>query len=1495
MNFVKTSLKHRQVTLTVLIMVFVVGVYSLLTMPRREDPKLTVPGGLLIAYYPGATAAQVEEQVTKKLEQYLFQYEEVLKAKTYSTTRDGVVVVNVWLNDNVKKPEIFWSKLRHQLLISKQIDLPKGVVGPIVNSDFGDTEAMLISIESNDATYTQLNEYAKQLEDNIRTVGATSKIKRIGEQKEQVTVYFNPDKLSQLGISMQQIVKVLQSQNSVAPTGEVKTGNNSVALYTSGYYTNISEIESQIVGTSKTGDVVHLGDIATLKREYADPTTNIEVNGHKAIIVAVQMNEGNNIVWFGDDINKKIDEVSKQLPSNVKMTTIVNQPKMVSDNISHFLWEFLIAIITVIIIVILLLPFRVAAVAATAIPMTVAVTFALLHLFGIELHQVSLAALIVVLGMVVDDAIVVTDNYVELLDRGVDRWSAAWRSATELVVPIMTATITIIAAFMPMLVLTGAIGEFIHDLPVTVTIALVSSFIVAMVLTPTLCFFFIKKGLHDHTQLEDDKKSGQKSFALDLMQKGYDKAIDWCANHHTITISGSLLLIIFAGLLFKFGVRQRFMPYAERNQFVVELWMPTGTKLEKTKEAIGRIENEIKKDKRLVSYATFTGTSAPRVYYNFSPEFPVSNYAQILINTTSDESTETFAHDLSEKVDGLVPEGTAQVKLMQQGQPLSAPIEVRVYGDDIQKLKAIGNQVQAILKSKKGNHLVSDNFCEDHYGVSIQLKNDAERLGFTTTSISQMIYTAFKGYPVSTMYEGDKSVDIVLRMDSDKRETTQDIENFYVESPVTGAKVPLRQVAELKPEWQPGRIMHRNGIRCLTVKSESKDNVLPSELLAQIQPEIAKLNLPSGYRIEYGGEYANKHEVLSHLITALGISLVLIFLILLFQFRNLKESFIIMLTIPLSLFGAVFGLYVTGNNFGLTAFMGIISLSGIVVRNAIILIDHTNELIEQGRDIRSAVIEAGKRRLRPIFLTAMAAAVGVLPMIISGSSLWSPLASVIAFGVIWSMVMALLTVPVLYMIMIKPKDKIHHIEKVSKPVPTNTSGVVVTVIALLMIISPALNAQDTQKKLNLQQVQELAVKNNRYLKVKQLQVNEKQQKINEDKVKFFPNVSVGANYQYNSNLSELTIEQGSFGTLPLLVQLPTGSLTTVNVALPAADKTFEMGQHNNVNASATLYQPISQLPKIATGVNISKTELAITKAEQAKVTLQIKQAAEKLYYGLLILQKQKDEAEIKILVAKNKLKDVESAVNAGKTTYSSQAGLNAQLADEEQNLLKINIQIDDYTSDLKRLIGFNESEELSLEAITAAEVTNSTLSIDSLATLALSDNLDLKIAGLTVTKAKNAVDASRLSYLPDLGLFGGYTYQKGNLLYPENNTFVGVSFKWNIQDMVSNTFTKNQRNMQKKQADESYLNTKGQLNNDLYKAYRRVKQSLELISVAAKVLDYRREDMKIQIDKQSTGLNIETDYLTTKAAYAKAEADYFAAQLNYRLALTDLQILTGKY
>lgn len=1022
MNFIEAALKYKQVTLAVLLILFALGAESLLNMPRREDPKITVRTGLVVAQFPGASSAQVEQQLTEKVEQYLFQYEEVDKEKTSSVSSDGLMVVNVELTEAVKKPEVFWNKLRHQLLISKAIELPAGVQGPFVDSDFGDTEAMVIGIESNTADYAQLKTYAKKLEEQIRTIKATSKVKRVGDHQQEIVVAANSGKLAQYELNMGQLMQTLQQQNSIVGSGEIKTFTNKTSIYTNGFYRKEDQLADQIVSTSPNGAEVKLKDIATITRGYAEPSSTITVNGNKALLLTVQMHEGNNIVDFGKEVNKKIEEFKRSTPTTIKTTTLVSQPDLVNHNISHFIKEFFLAIIAVIVVVILLLPLRIASVAAMAIPMTVALTFAILNMIGIELHQVSLAGLILVLGMVVDDAIVIADNYVELLDEGVDRWTASWRSAHDLLIPVLAATITIIASFVPMVLIKGSTGEFIFTLPITVAVALLASYFVALFLTPLLCYTFIKKGLHDHNATNEEQTKKKKSL-LTYMQDGYERLLAWSVKNPRSVILTSIIFLLLTGVIFKLFVRELFFPAAERNQFVIELKMPTGTKLEVTSEVIKKAEAMIKDDKRVVSFATFTGTSAPRFYYSFSPEFPRTDYALILVNTTTTETSDELAHILDKKVKEIVSSGQFFVKQMQQGNDLKAPVEVRISGAEIPKLQDIAVKINDILVNSEGSRQVRSDFGEDYFGYRLLPNREAQRLGFTTEYISQTVSRGFKGQSLTSFYEGDEPIDVLFRLQDDARKNTTDLENLYLPSPLTNAQIPLRQIAEITPQWQTGKIMHRNGVRTLTVQSEISLGSLPAELLEKIKPEIEKLSLPEGYRIYYGGEEAGKTEVESDMYTALSISLAFIFLILLFQFKNIKEALIIMATIPLSLFGAILGLAVTGNNFSFTAFIGLIALSGIVVRNAIILVDYTNILLKNGMDIKTAAVTAAQRRLRPIFLTAMAAAVGVLPMIISKSPMWAPLASVLAFGVIWSMIMALLTVPVMYIGWINKNDK----------------------------------------------------------------------------------------------------------------------------------------------------------------------------------------------------------------------------------------------------------------------------------------------------------------------------------------------------------------------------------------------------------------------------------------------------------------------------------------
>ncbi|HOW08340.1 MAG TPA: TolC family protein [Bacteroidales bacterium] len=440
----------------------------------------------------------------------------------------------------------------------------------------------------------------------------------------------------------------------------------------------------------------------------------------------------------------------------------------------------------------------------------------------------------------------------------------------------------------------------------------------------------------------------------------------------------------------------------------------------------------------------------------------------------------------------------------------------------------------------------------------------------------------------------------------------------------------------------------------------------------------------------------------------------------------------------------------------------------------------------------------------------------------------------------------------------------------------------------LFLILPSgllLNGQD-KGTLSLETAIEMALQNNHLLNVKKLQVDEKLQKVNEDRIKFLPAIGIGGSYQYNSSLPSLAFEQGRFGALPL------GGIT---IPLPAKDELIVMGQHDVYNAGVTFYQPVTQLGKINSGIKVSKTELRIAETEKNRTALQIKQAVEKLYFGLLIIRKQIEEAELKVRLAESKLHDVENALLAGKTTESGRFGLAASVADEHQNLLKLKIQYDDYIADLMQLTGFDPAKTLIPAPVDNNQLIEKIAGIDTSISEAEIRNTDLKIASLQLTKAEYSIMAGKYSYLPDLGLIGGYTYQKGTVIYPENNTYIGASLKWNLQDILTNRTVLKQRNFIMEQAEENLANTREQVNKEIARTYRKLKQSEELISVAAKIVEYRSEDLRIKKNRNIAGLNLETELLEAGAALAKAESDYFSAQMNYRIVLSELKILTGSY
>lgn len=1464
MNPIKASLRYPAVTLILTAMVVIVGVHAFLKMPRTEDPSVTIRTGLVTVLYPGATSEQVEKQVTKTLEKHIFKFPEVRKEKTFSTSRPGLAVINVELENSVKNSDVFWAKLRNEMNEVRAAELPAGVRGPIVNSDFGDTVAMLIAVHGKRYGYRELRDYLDKIQDEMRTIRNAGKLATYGGQSEQIWITSSLERVSQYFADPRRVAQALQQRNVIESSGRFDAEHAKVPLRTTGVFTTEEQIRNVLVDVSKTGQPVYIRDFADVERRYQDPTFLVRYDGDPSMLLSVEMQKGKNIEELGDQIGKVFDRLKTILPPDVQIDLIANQPAVVKSRISNLSHEFLLAIGSVIIVTLLLLPFRVAVIAALAIPVTLCATLGVMNAMGIALHQVSIAALIMVLGIVVDDAIVIADNYVELLDRKVPKAEAAWRCATDVVVPVFTATLTIIASFLPFLIITGSAGEFIRALPITVALALSVSFVVAVMLTPIMCRFFIKKGLHDHEAVE--RPGNKKKFsALDQLQTIYKKLITWFMARKRIAVALGICAFGAGLFLFRF-VPQQFFPTAERNQFVIDVWMGQGSRIESTDAVMRRIEQHLAGIKGISHFASFVGQSAPRFYYNVNPQQPDAAYGQFIVNTAAEKETPKLVGELRDTLARLAPEALVIVKELQQGSLMEAPVEVRISGDDIGELKRLGSEIQGIFSAVPFSQFVHQDYYNDSYMVDVNVNNElANRLGITDSSVSRLLAGAFDGGPASTFWEGDRPVTIMLRLDQESRSSYADVRNAYVTSQVTHASVPLRSIATLAPEWQTSRIVRRNGVRTLTVRGFVKPGFYGSDLLKKVAPQVKALQLPPGYRIEYGGEKFNQQETFPQMLAALGISLIAIFLILLIQFKNISEPLIVMSSIPMALLGAIFGLVITGNPFGFTAFMGLIALCGIVVRNAIILVDYINEKLAEGQPLEQAATEAGERRLRPIFLTTMAAAVGVTPMIVSGSSLWGPLASVIAIGLIFSMFFTLLVVPVLFVIVKSRRGK------------PATAFIAVIMMALLLGASQV-SAQSME--LSLPEAVDLALKQNSVLKISRGKVNEARQKLVSARADYFPHLSNSTRYSVLSDRGLLTVPAGGLGTIPGVGPFPSQSVT------------FDQGSNTLLISDTTLSQPLTQLFKINEANSIAKSDQSIAEAEVKKAEDEVILTVHQLYYGLLIAHKQEEAVQAALVAAKESLRESEQGVLAGNQLEVAVTGSRANLLQNRQSLLAIENQIADLTSELADLLGLAPDLQLNLCEVDLTRSTTGTR--DQYLSDALSRNPNLQEAKETVEKSRYAVGAARDEYIPDITLFARHTYQDGVPFIAHNIGTFGVQLVWNMFDWGKRGGVVGQRLAQLTQAEENRKRVEKRIAVDIDKAYRKLARTKMMIDVAREALALRLETERLSANQLKAGTTTGAKFAESSAAVKKAELDELQSLLSYQLAQAELDQIVGR-
>jgi multidrug efflux pump subunit AcrB len=793
MSIIEKAMRSKQIVFTITAALLLFGIFALFNMPRQEFPTFTIRQGLVIGVFPGATSAQVEDQLTAKVENYLYQYNQVDRKKTYSISKEGMMIIFVELTENVTDPEAFWSKLRHGLNELKG-QLPPEVLALIADNDFGDTSALLLSIESDTKTYKQLEDYMDSFENEVRKVETVSKIKHFGLQKEQISVYIDDAKLTHYGIKPLTVLLSLKPENSVAYAGELDNGKIIMPLHVPMRYKTENDVAQQIIYSDPLGHVIRVKDVAKVVREYAEPDSYIRLNGKKCLIVSLEMQNGNNIVQFGEDLDKVIYKFSKNLPSDVKINKIANMPEVVDHAISNFLKEFLLAIISVILVTIVLLPKRVAFVAASSIPISVLITLGILYAVGIDLQTVSLAGLIVVLGMVVDNAIVIIDNYVEKLDHGMSPWEAAWRSVKDLFISVFTATLAIIATYVPfMFFLKGTTKDFAWSLPVTVGIALMVSLIVAAVLIPILSSRFIKHGINAHRK--DDKPT-----FLDRLQALYDSILEKSFKRQKLVLIIGVLSVVIGGAIAMFLPRQLF-PKVERNQFAVEIYLPTGSSLDQTEKVVKDVENKLLSDSRVKTVASFVGASSPRFHTVYAPNMPSKNYAQMIVNTETDKDANAILDEYSRKFSDYYPEAYIRWKQLDMLSS-KAPIEVRLSGDSINVLKESAAKVADIMRRYDGITWVRYDYEEPRQGVSIDIRQDvANRLGYSKSFLAYSLAIGTGGFPVSTIWEGDYPVNVVLKVDKKKKTSYEDIKNQYVASPFMITSTPVRQLAELKPDW----------------------------------------------------------------------------------------------------------------------------------------------------------------------------------------------------------------------------------------------------------------------------------------------------------------------------------------------------------------------------------------------------------------------------------------------------------------------------------------------------------------------------------------------------------------------------------------------------------------------------------------------------------------------------------------------------------------------
>lgn len=1012
-DIVRGAIARKNIVYLILSILIVVGIVGLIYMDKDEFPAFEIKQGLVVGVYPGASEEEVMTRLTKPLEDMLFSMSEVSREATYSYSRNGLCYVFVDLTVPATKKDEAWSKIKLRIESFKPM-LPEGVLAVAVLDDFSEVSSLLIALESPDKSYSEMREYADDLSERLKKIPSLSSVSYVGHRDEEIAVLADAQTLSKYGIEPSSLMFDYKTAGIQFATGNIESNGVRSPLHVDSPMTGEQQVADRIVLSTPEGEVVRLKDVAQIQRRYAKPSSYVDYNGSPAIVMSVVMRTGNNIVAFGKDVDKVLDEFKEDLPNSVKVSIITDQPKVVGASVASFLRDLVISMLVVIFVMLMLFPMRSALIASSGVPVCTAVTLAIMYLTGIELNTVTLAALIVVLGMIVDDSIITMDGYMVKLGSGMSKVDAACASAKELFMPMFMATFAISAMFFPVkVIITGYLGDFVQLFPWVIAIALAVSLAYAMLVVPSLEVKFINspqnndKGIIARTQ----------SKFFNALQNGYEWLQAICFKHPKLTILSGVAAVGLGVLMF-LQLNIQMMPKAARDFFAIEVYLEGSADTKSTKQVCDSLYQILAKDSRVKSVTSFSGVGAPRFTATYAPQAPAPNYAQLIVNTTSIRDTEAMLKEYETKYEHHFPNAIIRFKQMDY-QAVTAPVAVRLHGGSYQNMKPYADTIKSFMYGMTDMLKWIHTDCDDYIPVTNVLldSEEAARLGVNKTMLSLSLMGSYDGQTLASIYEEDKKIPVTL-YNTAPDQGSSSVANQLVQTSMPGVKVPLRQVAQVKPEWEPASVTRFAGEESITIAADLKSGfshpVAMNKIDEFIEKEIIPI-LPDDIDVSYEGLSMMNDDVGPEIFISFICAVMVLFFFMVFHFKKISLAILTLALSLLCLFGASFGLWIFKVDVGMTSVLGLISLVGIIVRNGIIMFEYAEELrFSEGMSVKEAAEQAGKRRMRPIFLTSCTTALGVIPMIISRDALWLPMGVVICFGTILSILLIVLIMPVSY-------------------------------------------------------------------------------------------------------------------------------------------------------------------------------------------------------------------------------------------------------------------------------------------------------------------------------------------------------------------------------------------------------------------------------------------------------------------------------------------------